>query len=111
MLTLVTVIHLILAVCLITLVLMQDSKGGGAFGMGSTGGSQSLFGSTGAANFLVKSTRWVAALFAGTCIFLSYMTVQKQESVVDGFVPPAVEAPAAPATESAPAPAEEPQGN
>lgn len=91
MLTLITVVHLILAVVLIALVLMQDSKGGGAFGMGATGGSQSIFGSTGAANFLVKGTRWVAILFAGTCIFLSYLTVQKDESVVEGFVPPAVE--------------------
>ncbi len=93
MLTLVTVVHLVLATILIALVLMQDAKGGGAFGMGASGGSQSLFGSTGAANFLVKSTRWIAALFAGTCIFLSYMTVQKDESVIDGYVPPAVEAP------------------
>lgn len=100
MLTLVTVVHLILALSLITLVLLQDSKGGGAFGMGSSGGSQSLFGSTGAANFLVKSTRWIAALFAGTCIFLSYLTVQKTESVIDGFVPP----PAAEATATTEAP-------
>ena len=102
MLTLITVVHLLLAVILIALVLMQDAKGGGAFGMGSTGGSQSVFGSTGAANFLVKSTRWIAALFAGTCIFLSYLTVQKEESVIDGFVPPAAQATqeSAPATSS-----------
>lgn len=105
MLTLITVIHLLLAVILIGLVLMQDAKGGGAFGMGAGGGSsQSLFGSTGAANFLVRGTRWIAVLFAGTCIFLSYLTVQKDESVIEGFVPPAVEgAPAAAAPQADPA--------
>ena len=97
MLLFVTVIHFFVALLLIVFVLLQDSKGGGVFGMNAGGGSQ-VFSATGAANFLVKTTRVLAVMFAITCITLTYLTTKKQDSVVDGFVPAApVEAPATPA--------------
>ncbi len=105
MLTAVTIIHLLLALLIITFVLLQDAKGGGAFGMGAPSGSQSLFGSTGAASFLVKTTTWLGILFAVTCVVLSYMTVDHGTSVIDNYIPGAAQtapAAAAPAPEQAP---------
>lgn len=89
MLLFVTVIHFIVAVLLIVMVLIQDSKGGGVFGMSGAGGSNQVFSATGAANFLVKLTRALAVIFAGTCITLTYLTSTKSTSVVDDYVPAA----------------------
>ena len=55
--------HVVLAVILIILVLLQHGKGadmGAAFGSGSAG---SLFGASGSANFLSRATSMTAALF------------------------------------------------
>jgi len=105
MLLFVTLVHFFVAVLLIVFVLLQDSKGGGVFGMGASGGNQ-VFSATGAANFFVKTTRVLAILFAVTCISLTYITTKKSSSVVDGFVPEApASTPIAPATETTTAPA------
>lgn len=82
MLTLITVFHLLLAVLLCVFVLLQDPKGGGAFGMGG-GNSQSVFGASGAGNFLVTATKYIAIFFTVTCIVLSYITLQKGTSVME----------------------------
>ena len=94
MLLFVTIVHFIVAALLIVFVLLQDSKGGGVFGMGATGGNQ-VFSATGAANFFVVATRWLAVLFAVTCVTLTIMTTHKTSSVLDTVAPSA--APAAPA--------------
>lgn len=123
MLTFVAIIHTLIAIGLVLFVLLQDPKGGaaGVFG-GGGGGSNSLFGATGAGNFLTSTTKWLAILFAITCIALTYMTSHRGGSVMDAALPaqPPLETPAAPApetpeaaqgaaqgeTEEAPAPAE-----
>jgi preprotein translocase subunit SecG len=97
MILFVTLVHFIVAALLITFVLVQDSKGGGVFGMGSSSSNQ-VFSATGAANFLVKATRALAILFAVTCISLTYLTSKKSDSVVDDYLPATAPAgsPAAP---------------
>ena len=89
MITFITLVHLLVAIVLIFLVLIQDSKGGAMGGMlgGGGGGSNSLLGATGAASFLVKLTRATAILFAATCIALTIMSSNSGKSVVDDFVP------------------------
>jgi preprotein translocase subunit SecG len=70
---LVWVVHLITAVVLIGLVLIQHGKGadmGAAFGTGSAG---SLFGSSGSANFLSRSTAVAASIFFVTSLTLTYL--------------------------------------
>lgn len=104
MLLFITIIHFIVAILLIVMVLVQDAKGGGAFGMGGTGANQ-VFSATGAANFLVKTTRVLAIMFAFTCITLTYLTSRKGGSVTDDMIP-AASAPA-PTTET-PAETEKP---
>ncbi len=71
--TLVWFVHVISAVTLVVLVLLQHGKGadmGAAFGTGSAG---SLFGSSGSANFLSRSTAVAATIFFITSLSLTYI--------------------------------------
>ena len=87
MLGFIAAVHIIIALILIVLVLLQDSKGG-AMGMLGGGGGNSVLG-TSAGNFLTTATKWVATIFATTCIVLAYLTTHQSESVLDNYVPPA----------------------
>lgn len=89
MITLLTVIHLIVCLFLISLVLLQDPKGGGAGGMFGGGGSNSLFGATGATTFLTRLTRWSAIVFGVTCLGLTIVSKPRGGSVIDASVIPA----------------------
>lgn len=74
--TLVWVVHIVTAVILVGLVLVQHGKGadmGAAFGSGSAG---SLFGSSGSANFLSRSTAVAATVFFITSLALTYLYAQ-----------------------------------
>ena len=81
MLNFIAVVHIVLAIALIVLVLVQDSKGGGALGMG--GGSNSLLGATGAQTLAAKMTRVVAGFLALTCLFLTFKASETKRSVLD----------------------------
>lgn len=81
---LILVIHVLAAVCLIALVLVQQGKGaaiGSAFGSGA---SQTVFGSRGTGSFLMKVTIGFMIVFFSTSIALNYMAVKmvKQENQV-----------------------------
>jgi preprotein translocase subunit SecG len=111
--TLVLVIHVLAALSISVLVLLQHGKGadmGAAFGSGSAG---SLFGSAGAANFLSRSTAVLAAVFFATTLGLAYFSApSKSGSVVESLAAPATKTDSKPATpaSSAPAPAGGSQG-
>lgn len=104
MLALLTYIHILIGLGLVLFVLLQDPKGG-AMGVFSGGSSaNSFFGSSGASNFLTTTTRWLAIMFAASCLGLTYMTARKGGSVMDGMAAPP--APVEGATQpAAPAPA------
>ncbi len=77
--TLLTVLHLFLAIGLIGLILIQHGKGadmGAAFGSGA---SATVFGARGAGNFLSRSTAILATLFFLTSIALAYYAAQVGE--------------------------------
>ncbi len=79
--TVVWSIHVILAVTLIVLVLLQQGKGadmGAAFGSGSAG---SLFGASGSATFLSRTTGVVATFFFITSMSLTYLTINQAEDL------------------------------
>jgi preprotein translocase subunit SecG len=110
--TLILVLHIIAAVGIVVLVLLQHGKGadmGAAFGSGSAG---SLFGSAGASNFLSRTTGVLAAVFFATSLGLTYFSApSKTSGVMQHLDTPATKSgvstevkPAAPAS-SAPAPA------
>jgi preprotein translocase subunit SecG len=91
----VLVIHVLAAIALIGLILIQHGKGadaGAAFGGG--GGSQSVFGSAGAANFLSRMTAGLATVFFITSLSLGYFLSPKAKSV---SVTDQIEAPVVPA--------------
>jgi preprotein translocase subunit SecG len=77
--TLILVVHVIAALGVIGLVLLQHGKGadaGAAFGGGSAGG---VFGSAGAANFLSRTTAILAIIFFLTSLGLTVMAARKTE--------------------------------
>ena len=99
MISILAVVHIILSVFLVLLVLIQDPKGGSVGGMfGGGGASDSLFGATGAPTFLAQLTRWVAVVFAASCIAMTIFIKPKSDSVLDNLSVPASQAPGAEGT-------------
>lgn len=74
-----TVIQALVAAALVGVVLMQRSEGGG-LGIGSSPGG--AFGARGAADFLTRSTKWLAVAFVTLSIVLAALAVR--ESRVGG---------------------------
>ena len=75
----VLVIHLILALGIIGLVLLQRSEGGG-LGMGGGGGLGGLASARGTANALTKATSFAAAAFFCTSLILGILAAQKTDN-------------------------------
>ncbi|MBO6948385.1 MAG: preprotein translocase subunit SecG [Rhodospirillales bacterium] len=96
----VLVIHLILAIALVAVILMQRSEGG-ALGMGGSGGGGGGGFMTGraAADVLTRTTAILATCFIATSIILAIMASQSRESgsILDQ-APAQSEAPAAPSS-------------
>src|SRR5215510_12969238 len=95
--TLILVVDVIVALCIIGLVLLQHGKGadvGAAFGSGASG---SLFGATGSANFLSRMTAVLAVVFFLSSLSLAYVANLRPKSggsVVDTGAPAPASAPA-----------------
>ena len=88
--TIVITAHVLIALAIIGLVLLQHGKGadmGSGFGGGSSG---SLFGATGSANFLSRATAALATVFFLTSLGLAYLATNKPK--VGGGVLDAVKA-------------------
>ena len=115
MVILLTILHVIVAVFLILVVLLQTGKRADLAGAFGGGGSQTAFGARGAATLLSRLTAWSAGLFMATSLILSLMAssgTTGRGSVLDtlpGSKAPAPSAPAAaPATPPATPPAAPP---
>jgi preprotein translocase subunit SecG len=70
-------VHLLIALAIIALIMLQQGKGadiGASFG---AGGSQTLFGSDGSGNILTKATAWLVVLFFATSFGLALMVNQR----------------------------------
>jgi preprotein translocase subunit SecG len=102
-------VHMVVALVVIGLVLLQHGKGadmGAAFGSGSSG---SLFGAAGSANFLSRSTAVLAAVFFLTSLGLTYLGSTRsvrpaaERSIMDTQAPKPSDVPAAPVVPAAPA--------
>jgi len=73
-------VHILVALAIIALVLMQHGKGadmGAAFGSGTSG---SLFGASGSANFLSRTTAVLATVFFLTSLSLAYLASDKPKT-------------------------------
>jgi preprotein translocase subunit SecG len=72
--------YLLVSICLIGLVLIQQGKGadmGASFGAGS---SATIFGSSGSGNFLTKATTWLAIAFFAISLVLGNLTANRIKS-------------------------------
>ncbi|MFN3920109.1 MAG: preprotein translocase subunit SecG [Methylohalobius sp.] len=68
------VLHVLIAIAIVVLVLLQQGKGadmGAAFGSGASG---TLFGARGSASFLSRTTAILAALFFLNSLALAYFS-------------------------------------
>ena len=108
--TLLIVLHVLVALTIIGLVLIQHGKGadmGSGFGGGA---SSSLFGATGSANFLSRTTAVLAAIFFVLSLALAYTATRRPASegggVIDAIRNREAERPAPKADEKPAAPQE-----
>jgi len=97
-----TVIQAIVAFALVCIVLMQRSEGGG-LGIGGGGSPGGLMNARGAADFLTRTTKWLAVIFVILAIVLAALAVKETtggeiDQTLDRTVAPASDplAPAAP---------------
>ena len=111
MYTFLVIVQVIVGIAVVVLVLLQQGKGadaGAAFGSGASG---TVFGARGSANFLTRTTAWLATIFFGVSLALAYVVHGRAapKSVVDTIkseqpaVPVETTAPAVPAESAAPA--------
>ena len=81
--SLIIVIHILSAVAIIGLVLIQHGKGadmGASFGSGA---SQTIFGSAGSGNVLTRSTTWLAVVFFLTSLGLAVVARNRADAGVE----------------------------
>jgi len=115
MIILLLVIHVLIAIALVGVVMLQKSEGG-ALGMGGGGMSGFMTGRS-TANLLTRTTAILAALFFGTSILLVVLgnSTRAPRSIIDEGGgspltvpvtpgPPAAPAPASPAVPAQPSP-------
>jgi preprotein translocase subunit SecG len=89
--TVILVIHLIVALALIGVVMVQRSEGGAlGIGGGGGGGAGNLFTARGVGNALTRTTAWLAVAFFCTSIALTVIATHRGSgSVIDSVTPPA----------------------
>ena len=101
MITVVLVIHILIAVAMVGFILIQRSEGGGLGIGGSGGGMGGFMSGRSTANLLSRTTAILATGFMATSITLSLLANMDRapKSILDT---PAASAPAVPAAPAAP---------
>jgi preprotein translocase subunit SecG len=101
MMTFLLVVHILLALALIGVILVQRSEGG-ALGMGGGGGG--FMTARGSANLLTRTTAILATLFIVSSIVLAILAggPSKPRSILDSAPAPSTSAPAEPAKPAVP---------
>ncbi|TPG21729.1 preprotein translocase subunit SecG [Sphingomonas koreensis] len=80
MFTFLLVLHAIIAACLVAVILMQKSEGGG-LGMG--GSPSGLMSARGAADFLTRATGVLATLFVALSIAMAVLAATRHSTSID----------------------------
>ena len=81
MITIILIIHVILAICIICAVLLQKSEGGGLGIGGSSSAGGGFMTARGTANFMTKLTAFLGACFFLTSIILALLSNQNSSSI------------------------------
>ena len=100
-------LELITSILLMVVVLMQSSKGGGLAGSFGTGGMGTVFGVRRTADFLTRSTRYLAIAFLGIALVTNWLFLPGKQAAAESIIQrnnPSTAAPrAVPPTTSQPA--------
>lgn len=88
------IVHLLVALAIIGLIMLQQGKGADAGASFGAGASQTIFGSDGSGNILTTATSWLVVGFFCTSFGLAMIASQKSKPVDDlGLdIPTAIEA-------------------
>lgn len=73
------VIHMLIALCLVGLILLQRSEGGG---LGIGGGATDMMGTRGMKTFLTRLTAWLAAIFMASSLGLTMISSRDDASSI-----------------------------
>ena len=106
--TVILVFHVLIAMSLVALVLLQQGKGADAGAAFGSGASQTVFGSRGSGSFLTRTTATFAALFFITSLSLAYLSTEKAQQRKSASLPipslPVEQTPAQESSQTAPTP-------
>ncbi len=79
LLTILTILHVLIAFALVGLILVQRGKGADAGAAFGSGGSSTIFGARGSASFLSRATAILAIMFFSNIMALGYLTTTLSE--------------------------------
>lgn len=77
------IVHLLVALAIIGLIMLQQGKGADAGASFGAGASQTIFGSDGSGNVLTRATSWLVVAFFATSFGLAMLASQKSAPVDD----------------------------
>lgn len=69
-------LHLLVCLCLVSVILVQSGKGGGLAGGAFGGATQTVFGGRGATDFITRATVVLGVLFFVTSLSLALLTTR-----------------------------------
>lgn len=75
--TILLLIHVLIAIAVVGLVLLQHGKGADAGAAFGSGASQTVFGSQGSGSFLTRVTAILATVFFVTSLMLAYLSTEQ----------------------------------
>lgn len=81
------VCHIVTAVCIIGLVLLQHGKGAQTGAVFGSGASTTVFGSQGSGNFLSRTTATLVAIFFAINLSLAFLTNKMTSKSLSAVVP------------------------
>ncbi|GAA5000758.1 preprotein translocase subunit SecG [Acinetobacter puyangensis] len=81
MYTFVLVVHILLAILMIALILVQHGKGADAGASFGGGGAATVFGASGSANFMTRLTAVLTALFFVTSLTLAVFAKKQNQTM------------------------------
>lgn len=85
--TVIVVVHVIVAIAIVGLVLLQQGKGADAGASFGSGSSQTVFGASGGGNFLVRATTIAATIFFVTSLSLAIFAKNNAGLASPGGIP------------------------
>ncbi|MDE2421173.1 MAG: preprotein translocase subunit SecG [Gammaproteobacteria bacterium] len=106
--TLVLILHILVALGMIVLILLQQGKGAEAGASFGGGASSTVFGASGSANFLTKSTAVLTTIFFLTSLALAVFAKRHSQELYSLTAPTNTSAPATPAPTNPPTPTKTP---